>query len=64
MYDDEDHVTPSLMILGGEEIDCNYHYAFSPTDVVELYDDKVEPARTISVIPLSQAFEVSVKKRL
>jgi len=55
MYDDEDHVTPTLKILDRSEVDANCHYAYSPTDVVELYDDKVEPARTITVTPLTTA---------
>ena len=40
IYDEEEQVTPLLTILGGDVIDANYHYAFSPTDVVELYDDR------------------------
>jgi hypothetical protein len=37
----------SLATLKEDAINSNYHYIYPPTDVVELYDNKVEPARTI-----------------
>ena len=53
MYDDDQKVVPRIAILGDSNIDANYHFAFSPTDVVELVDDQVEPMRTITVLPLT-----------
>ena len=55
MYDEDEQVVPRIAILGESTIDANYHFAYSPTDVVELYDERVEPARTITVIPLTTA---------
>ena len=54
-HDDDEQVVPRLAILGEQHIDANYNFACSPSDVVELYDDKVEPARAITVIPLTTA---------
>ena len=50
---------PRLVILGEQNIDSNYHFAFSPTDTVELIDDQVEPVRTITVIPLTTVADSS-----
>ena len=50
-FEPDEQVVPRLAILGESTIDANYHFAYSPIDVVELYDERVEPARTITVIP-------------
>ena len=51
-YEDEE-VAPRQEMLGEYSLDANYHFKFSPTDVVELYDKAVDPLKTITVIPLS-----------
>ena len=53
MYEDDQKVVPRMAILGESNIDANYHFAYSPTDAVELVDDQVEPMRTITAIPLT-----------
>ena len=51
-YEDEEVFSRQKM-MGEYSLDANYHFTFSPTDVVELYDEAVDPLKTITVIPLT-----------
>ena len=53
--DDDEQVVLRLATLGEQRIDANYSFARSPSDAAESFDDKVEPARTTAVIPLTTA---------